>query len=91
MEKLKKVTTKMIKFRRDKYMEKHKFIITSPDSSRNFFRNVRMYNTVERPKIWDLKMLCPDLSDDKLAEELSFFFNKISSEFSPLSDNDVHT
>ena len=34
-------------------------------------------------------MICPDLPDDKLAEVLSFFFNKISNEFTPLSDNDV--
>ena len=87
--KLKKVTNKMIKYRRDKYMEKHRIIITSPDASRNFFRNVRTYNTVEKPKIWDIKTLCPDLSDAQLASELSFYFNKISNEFSPLKDSEI--
>ena len=50
---------------------------------------MRTYNTVEKPKIWDIKTLCPNLSDDKLAEELSVFFNRISSEFSPLSDAEI--
>ena len=79
----------MIKFQRDLYMDKHKILITSPDSSRNFFRNVRAYNTVERPAIWNVKALCPDLTDQQLSEELSKYFNTISNEFLPLCDDQI--
>ena len=34
--KLKKITTKMIKFRREQYMERHKILITSPGASALF-------------------------------------------------------
>ena len=64
----------MIRYRRDKYMEKYRILVTSPDSSRHFFRNVRMYNSAEKPKIWDIRSLCPDLSDKQLAQELSLYF-----------------
>ena len=70
----KKVTDRMIKYRRDLYMQKHKLVITDPDSSRHFFRNVRTYNTAERPTIWDIKTVRPDLTDEQLAEHLSLFF-----------------
>ena len=51
---IKKITAKMIKFRREKYMERHKLIITSSDSSAHFFRNVRAYNSPEKPEIWSV-------------------------------------
>ena len=70
-------------------MEKHRLIITSPDSSRNFFRNVKMYNSAEKPKVWDIKTLCPELSDAELAQKLSMYFNTISDEFRPLQDNEI--
>ena len=73
----------MIKYRRDIYMERNKLLLVNPDSSRNFFCNVRTYNTVEKPKIWDIKGLCPDLSDDQLALELSHYFSTVSNEFLP--------
>ena len=79
----------MIKYQRDLYLDKHKILITSPDSSRNLFRNVRTYNTVEKPAIWNVKELCPDLSDQQLSEELSKIFIKISNEFLPLSNSQI--
>ena len=87
--KMKKVTNQMIKYRRDLYLEKHKLIITDPDSSRHFFRNVRTYNMVERPKIWDIKTICPELTDEQMAEQLSHFFTKISVEFKPLLSSEI--
>ena len=71
------------------YLERNKLLLVHPDSSRNFFRNVRAYNTVEKPKIWDIRSLCPGLSDDQLSLELSVYFNKISSEFQPLKSSQV--
>ena len=79
----------MIKYRRDLNWQKHKLVVTDPDSSRHFFRNVRTYNTAERPKIWNIKAIRPDLSDMQLAEQLSLFFTKISGEFAPLSNSEI--
>ena len=87
--KLKKITIKMIKYRREKYMEKHKILITSPGASALFYRNVRSYNTPEKPKIWNIKSVKPELSDGELALQLSKFFNEISSEFEPLDQSEI--
>ena len=70
-------------------MESHKILITSPDSSRHFFRNVRTYNSAEKPKIWDIKSLAPEKSDLQLAIELAEYFNRISNEFDPLIDSEI--
>ena len=48
--KYKKITDKMIKFRRNKYMEHHKFLITESGSSAHFFKHVRAYNLADKPK-----------------------------------------
>ena len=69
--KLKKMTTKMIKFRRDQYMERHKILLTSPGASALFYRNVRTYNSAEKPAIWNVKSVKPELSDAQLAIGLS--------------------
>ena len=83
--KLKKVTDKMIKYCCEKYyMESHKLITTSSGSSSQIFKHVRSYNTAEKPLIWNLKLIKPDLSAAQLAMELSLYFNWISSEFAPL-------
>ena len=87
--KLKKITRKMIKLKREQYIEKHKIVITSPGAAATFFKNVRSYNTAEKPSIWDIKSIRPALSDADLALELSLYFNRISSEFSPLTPEEV--
>ena len=52
--KLKKITMKMIKFHREQYIERHKIIITTPGANALFYRNVRAYNSPEKPKIWNI-------------------------------------
>ena len=42
-----------------------------------------------RPKVWDVKDVSPDLSDADLASDLAVYFNKISSEFSPLLPSEI--
>ena len=86
---LKEITTKMIKFKRSHYMEKHKIFITTPGAAATFFKNVRAYNSAEKPKIWDVKSIRPSLTNAQLALELSTYFNKISGEFSPLKSSEI--
>ena len=65
---------RMIKFRREQYIERHKIQITTPGASALFYRNVRAYNTPGKPKIWDIKLIRPSISDDQLALERSEYF-----------------
>ena len=86
---LKKIINKMIKFRREEYIDRHKILITSPDACRHFFRNVRTYNSSEKPQIWDIKSIRPNLSDADLAIKLSEYFTTISNEFLPLNSSEI--
>ena len=70
-------------------MECHKLVITSPDASKYFFRNVCTYNLAEKPKIWNLKSICPEMSDSELAVALSKYFMTISNEFDPLLPSQI--
>ena len=81
----------MIAFKRNQYMERHKIIITSPDLSAHFFKNVRAYNSAEKPEIWNVSSIRPNLTDAELALQLSLYFNKISNEFSPLRSSQIPT
>ena len=87
--KVNKLTDRMIKFKRKQYMENHKILITLPDSSQHFFRNVRTYNSAEKPKIWNIKSMAPEKSDLQLTIELAGYFNRISNEFDPLMDSEI--
>ena len=86
---LKRITKNMIKLRRERYFEEHKIIISSPGASSTFFKNVRAYKTVEKPKIWDIRSVRPLLSDQELSRELSLYFNTISNEFQPLYPHQI--
>ena len=80
---------RQIQYRREKYLESHKLLLTSPDSASRFFRNVKDYNSAEKPEIWDIKSVRPELNDEELARELSLYFNAISNEFSPLTSDQI--
>ena len=79
----------MIKFRREQYIERHKILITTPGANALFYRNVRAYNSAEKPKIWNVKSVKPELSDAQLALQLLEYFTQISNEFSPLKAHDI--
>lgn len=38
--KIKKICVRMIKYHREKYLESHKLLLTSPDSASRFFRRL---------------------------------------------------
>ena len=86
---LKKTTDRMIRERRDIYMNKKKIQLTAEDANRSFFRLVKAFNTPEKPQNFDVRTLCPGRSDSEVAEELAVFFNRISAEFDPLAEADV--
>ena len=59
--------------------------LTAVDANRSFFRLVKAFNTPEKPQTFDVRSLQPGATDCAVAEELANFFNRISSEFEPLT------
>ena len=83
-------TDRAILERKKGYMKTQREHILDEDAARNFDRNVKTFNTVERPKEFDVCSLFPDIKDDKIiTEELEGYFNKISQESEPLGEGDV--
>ena len=78
--------TKLIKKRKRSYYDFHGLSMTDPKQSRKFFKNVRAFKDRERPEIWDVRSMWPDKEDHEIANILADYFNKISSEFSPLEE-----
>ena len=87
--KLKKKTANLIKQRASVYMENQKLVLTAHDASRSFFKNVKAYQSKEKPKEFDPRDLFPGASDKEVADGIAQHFNAISSEFRGLSPEDV--
>ena len=75
--------------RRLKYLEKQRQNFTGPGASSNFHRNVKAFGQAERPKAFDIRDLCPGMSDREVADSVADYFNTISREFTPLAPGDV--
>ena len=81
----------------DKYLEKQrlKFLdrerkkFLGKDGPKNFFKNVKSFNSAEKPKVFDVRSLKPGASDKEVAEDVATFFNQISQEFEPLDPFDI--
>lgn len=84
---LKKASDKMVQKRAEKCMARQKSIITAPDASRSFYKNVKGYKTKEKPRQFDVRDLYEDKEDVEVAESLAVHFNSISSEFEGLDEN----
>ena len=63
--------------------------MTGVEADKQFFRNVRAYNSAERPKQFDVRSLRPGKSDIETATEVAHYFNRISAEFQPLEPADI--
>ena len=75
--------------RRQKFLEKQRENLTSPGASKQFYKNVRNFNSIEKPKSFDIHDLLPNKSDAEAAEEVASYFNRISAEFRPLQPDDI--
>lgn len=88
---MKKNLEKVIKDRKAKFMVKKKEQLTDKDVNRSFFRLVKSFSTPEKPQTFDVRNLRPGASDAEVAEELADFFNRVSSEFDPLTPDQIPT
>ena len=86
---MKKTIDDIIRDRKKGYMEEKKKQLTSEDANRSFFRLVKAFNTPEKPQTFDVRSLCPGMSDPQVANNLADFFNRISEEFDPLSPDQI--
>ena len=71
------------------YLEQQRRNLTAHDASRSFYRNVKAYNSKEKPPVFEVKDLYPDKGDADIAETLASHFNSISNEFDGLDPNAV--
>ena len=66
------------------YVNKQKETLTAPDASRAFFRNVKAFDSKEKPRIFDVRDLYPGGKDEEVAESLADHFTDITNEFDGL-------
>ena len=71
------------------YLQNQREKITGPTASTNFFKNVKAFKGVDRPKEFNICDLRPGKSEREVAEEAAAFFNRISDEFEPLEPRDI--
>ena len=78
--------------RREIYLQKQRDkFLDAPNADVNFFKNVRAFKNPEKPKQFDVRSLRPGNSDAQTAAEAAEYFNRISSEFSPLQPEQIPT
>ena len=71
------------------FLQNQRDKITGPDASKNFFKNIRAFKSVDRPKEFNICDIRPGKSEREVAEEAASFFNRISDEFDPLEPKDI--
>ena len=86
---LKKKIQKQIDARCKVYQESQKIALLASDGLRSFFKNTKNYLSKQRPKAFDVMDLFPGKQEAEVSELLAVHFNAISSEFNPLSDQDI--
>ena len=86
---MKAETDKICRTLCSRYIERQKTILTAPDASRAFYRNVKAFNSKEKPPIFDVRDIYPEEADLTVAEKLADHFNAISSEFDGLAPGNV--
>ena len=70
--------------RKQKYLGKQRGRISDPKRCKMFFKNVKAFDSPEKPETFDIRSLKPGCSDREVAEEAATYFNRISDEFEPL-------
>ena len=71
------------------FLQNQREKIVGSSASANFFKNVRAFKSVDKPKDFNICDIRPGKSEREVAEEAAAFFNKISAEFEPLEPKDI--
>lgn len=75
--------------RQQVYLAKQRDKLLGPAAVSNFFKNVRAYKSVDKPKDFDIRDLRPNNTDMETATEAAAYFNRISNEFQPLQPEEI--
>ena len=75
--------------RRQGFLQCQRDKFSGPNAVRNFFKNVQSFKNGEKQKTFDVRNLRPGNTDAETAAEAAAFFNRISSEFSPLEPDQI--
>lgn len=86
---LKKIMEDMLAMRKERYVAVQKDNLIGDDTQRNFFKNVKTYQSAARPVQFDIRTLSADKTDAEIADDLAVFFNKISDEFDGLERDQI--
>ena len=70
--------------RRLKFVAKERKKFIGSAATKNFHKNVKSFNSAEKPKEFDVRSLKPGCTDKEVAEDVAKYFNQISTEFDPL-------
>ena len=80
----------LIESRMVHYFAGQKVQILAEDGHRVFFKNVRRYQSSDKPEEFDVRTLFPGGESDRaIAEKLAEYYNAVSREFSPLEPHEV--
>lgn len=71
------------------YVQKIGEKLKEEGSSQLPYTTIKQLKSADQPTRWDVRDLNPDMTDEELANDLSRFFNGISDEFSPLTEDDI--
>ena len=88
---LKKKSSSLYRERAKNYLKIQKERLTGPEASKNFFRHVKSYSSKEKPKMFEVTDLFPDLDELQTAEALAEHFSTIGGPQAPLKQEDVPT
>ena len=71
------------------FLQNQREKIVGAAASANFFKNIKAFKSVNKPKDFNICDIRPGKSEREVAEEAAAFFNKISAEFEPLEPKDI--
>ena len=74
---------------RENFLKSQRDKLIGPAATTNFFKNIKSFSSVDRPRQFNIRELRPGSSDAEIASEAATFFNRISSEFEELSPDQV--
>ena len=75
--------------RQEVFLQNQRTKFTGPEAKKNFYKNVKHYRNAEKPKDFSVKDIMPGKPEGVVANEVANYFNKISSEFQPLTDDQI--
>ena len=85
---MQKKAKRWVRWRAKVYMESQRKAMLGPDAARCFYKNVKAYQSKEKPQNFDVRSLFPGQDDQSVADRLADHFNSVSQEFTGL-DKDL--